>query len=398
MLLNRFLRYVQIDTQSDENSSETPSTKKQYDLLKLLKKELDDLGVKNELDEYGRLYGWLEGNNDYPRIGLCAHVDTALEASGKDVKPQVIENYNGADIQLGDSRLYLSRSEFKKLNDCYGKTLITTDGTTLLGADDKAGLAIIMETIEKYQQIPVNSRHPMSILFTPDEEIGRGPEHFDVEKYGAKFGYTVDGDDPKFVSIENFNAKAADVEITGKSIHPGSAKGVMVNANLVLTTFLSYLPKKKIPAKTAGRQGFIHVCDISGGVESAHAHIILREHDANKLEKLVDDLAVAKLKTERKHPHAKIDVTVKEQYRNMVEIINEKPECKEHLEKVYQKMGLTLEYDPIRGGTDGATFSFKGCPSPNIGTGSYNHHGRYEFAVLEEMEQLVDICTEIYRL
>lgn len=398
MLLNRFLRYVQIDTQSDENSSETPSTKKQYDLLKLLKKELDDLGVKNELDEYGRLYGWLEGNNDYSRIGLCAHVDTALEASGKDVKPQVIENYNGADIQLGDSRLYLSRSEFKKLNDCYGKTLITTDGTTLLGADDKAGVAIIMETIEKYQQIPVNSRHPMSILFTPDEEIGRGPEHFDVEKYGAKFGYTVDGDDPKFVSIENFNAKAADVEITGKSIHPGSAKGVMVNANLVLTTFLSYLPKKKIPAKTAGRQGFIHVCDISGGVELAHAHIILREHDANKLEKLVDDLAVAKLKTERKHPHAKIDVSVKEQYRNMVEIINEKPECKEHLEKVYQKMGLTLEYDPIRGGTDGATFSFKGCPSPNIGTGSYNHHGRYEFAVLEEMEQLVDICTEIYKL
>ena len=398
MLLNRFIKYVKIDTQSDENSSSTPSTKKQYDLLKLLQQELSEMGVKNELDKYGRLYGWLEGNNDYPRIGLCAHVDTASEASGANVNPTVIEQYKGGDIELGSSGLYLRPIEFKKLEQCINKTLIVTDGTTLLGGDDKCGLAIIMETIKKYQQIPVKDRHPMSVLFTPDEEIGRGPEHFDAKKYGAKFGYTVDGDDPRKVSIENFNAKSCLVKVTGKSIHPGDAKGVMVNASLVLNTFLSYLPKNKVPAKTSGRQGFIHVTEISGEVEQASAHLILREHDKNKLDRLVDDVAVAKYKANRKYPTALIDVEVKDSYRNMIEVINQQPECKQHLEKVYQKMGLPLEYDPIRGGTDGATFSFEGCPSPNLGTGSYNHHGRYEFAVLEEMELLVDICTEIYRI
>ncbi len=398
MLLNRFLKYVKIDTQSDENSSSTPSTEKQLNLLKLLQKELEEMGVKCELDEYGRVYGWLDGNESYPRIGLCAHVDTASEASGKDVNPTVIERYNGGDIQLGNSGLFLRPTEFKKLSECINKTLIVTDGTTLLGGDDKCGLAIIMETIKKYQQIPVKDRHPMSVLFTPDEEIGRGPEHFDVKKYGAKFGYTVDGDDPRKVSIENFNAKSCSVQITGKSIHPGDAKGVMINASLVLNTFLCYLPKNKIPAKTSGRQGFIHVTELSGEVEKASAHLILREHDKNKLEKLVDAVAIAKYKACQKHPGAIIDVEIKDSYRNMIEVINEQSECKNHLEKVYQKMGLPLEYDPIRGGTDGATFSFEGCPSPNLGTGSYNHHGRYEFAVLEEMELLVDICTEIFKI
>lgn len=398
MLLNRFLKYVKIDTQSDESSSSTPSTEKQFNLLKLLKKELDEMGVKCELDQYGRVYGWLDGNNDYPRIGLCAHVDTASEASGANVNPEVIERYNGGDIPLGNSGLYLKPTEFKKLQECINKTLIVTDGTTLLGGDDKCGLAIIMETIKNYQQIPVEKRHPMSVLFTPDEEIGRGPEHFDAEKYAAKFGYTVDGDDPHKVSIENFNAKSCEVKITGKSIHPGDAKGVMVNASLVLNAFLSALPKGKTPAKTSGRKGFIHVCEISGGVEFASAHLILREHDKNKLERLVDDVAVAKYKANQKFPNAVIDVEIKDSYRNMIEIINEKPECKEHLESVYARLGIPLEYEPIRGGTDGATFSFEGCPSPNIGTGSYNHHGRYEFAVLQEMEILVDICTEIFKI
>lgn len=397
MLLNRFLTYVQIDTQSDEASSETPSTKKQYELLKVLKKELDDLGVKNELDEYGRLYGWLEGNPELDRIGLCAHVDTASEASGANVHPEVIERYNGGDINLGESKLVLSPDEFKKLESCINKTLVVTDGTTLLGADDKAGLAIIMETIENYQQITVNSRHPMSILFTPDEEIGRGPEHFDPVKYGAKFGYTIDGDDPRFVNIENFNAKAAEIVVTGKSIHPGDAKGVMVNASLVLNALISYLPKRKIPAKTEDHQGFLHVTEMSGEVEKASAHIIIRDHNKNKLESLVTDLAVAKLKAEKKFPGAKIGVTVRHQYDNMLEVIEKKPECRLHIESVYKKLGLPLEYKPIRGGTDGATFSFKGCPSPNLGTGSYNHHGRYEFAVLQEMELLVKICTEIFK-
>ena len=398
MLLNRFLKYVKIDTQSDEKSDLTPSTKKQYDLLKLLQKELTEMGVKNELDEYGRLYGWLEGNDNYPRIGLCSHVDTASEASGANVNPTVIEQYNGGDIELGKSGLYLRPTEFKHLEECLHKTLIVTDGTTLLGADDKAGVSIIMETIAEYKKLPVEKRYPLSVLFTPDEEIGRGAEHFDKEKYSAKFAYTIDGDTPKKASIENFNAKSCSVHIIGKSIHPGSAKNLMVNASRVLTTFLSYLPDKKVPEKTENRQGFIHITELSGSVEEANAHLIIREHDKAKLERLVDDIAIAKYKTEKKFPLAKIDVEVKESYKNMFEIIEQNPECKLHLEEAYKRLDLPLEYEPIRGGTDGATFSFKGCPCPNLGTGSYNHHGRYEFAVLEEMEQMVKICVELFKI
>ena len=398
MLLNRFLKYVKIDTQSDENSSSTPSTEKQYNLLRLLKKELDELGVKNELDQFGRLYGWLEGNNDYPRIGLCSHVDTADEASGKDVNPEVIEQYKGGDIPLGKSGLYLRPTEFRKLQDCFNKTLVVTDGTTLLGADDKAGVSIIMETIVKYQKLPVQERRPMSILFTPDEEVGRGAEHFDPDKYGAKFAYTIDGKDPYTINIENFNAKSCDVKITGKAIHPGYSKGVMVNASLVLNEFISNLPKNKTPATTDGRKGFIHVTDIQGGVESATAHLIIRDHDQAKLNALVDAIAVAKFKANKKFPKAIIDVEVKDSYKNMIEVLEKYPDAKNHIENVYNKMGISFGYDPIRGGTDGANFSFVGCPCPNLGTGSYNHHGRYEFAVLEEMELMVDICTEIFKI
>ena len=398
MLLDRFLKYVKIDTQSDEKSSSTPSTEKQYNLLRLLQKELSEMGVKNELDHYGRLYGWLDGNEDYPRIGLCAHVDTADEASGTNVNPEVIEQYKGGDIELGKSGLYLRPTEFKKLQECINKTLIVTDGTTLLGADDKAGVSIIMETILKYQKLPVKERHPLSVLFTPDEEIGRGAEHFDAKKWGAKFAYTIDGNTPKLANIENFNAKSGEVHVTGKAIHPGYAKGVMINAARVLNTFLSYLPKSKVPEKTEKRQGYINIGEISGACEKAYAHLIIRDHDKTKIERLIDAIAIAKYKAEKKHPGAKIDVEVKDSYSNMIEIIRQYPECKEHLEKVYQKMGLPLEYDPIRGGTDGANFSFEGCPCPNLGTGSYNHHGRYEFAVLEEMQLMVDVCTELLKI
>lgn len=398
MLLERFLNYVSIDTQSDENSNETPSTKKQYDLLHLLQKELNELDVKNELDEFGRLYAWLEGNPDFERIGLCAHVDTAGECSGKNVKPQVIKNYDGKEIKLGNSGLVLSPKEFKKLETLTGKTLITTDGTTLLGGDDKCGVAIIMEVIEKYQQIPVNSRHPIAILFTPDEEIGRGPEHFDPQKFGAKYGYTIDGDDYHFIQIENFNAKKAHIVVEGKSIHPGDAKGTMINAADVIAEFTQLLPKKMVPSKTSGHQGFNHLTDIKGEVEKAEASYILRNHDANKLLKQVKDFEKAQKKLLKKYPGVKIELTIADQYRNMIEIINENPEVKEHIENIYDRLNIKYEFDPIRGGTDGATFSFAGCPCPNLGTGSYNHHGKYEFAVLEEMEKLVEIVTEIYKI
>lgn len=398
MLLDRFLRYVKIDTQSDEESTTSPSTLKQYDLLNLLKEELEKLGVKATLDQYGRLYAKVEGNKAYSNIGLCAHVDTALECSDKDVKPQVIKNYDLKDIPLGNSGLSLSSNEFAKLKELKGKTLITTDGTTLLGADDKAGVAIIMEVLENYLKIEPSKRRGLSILFTPDEEIGRGPEHFDPVKYGCEFAYTIDGSEPEAIEIENFNAKSVSIKIVGKSIHPGDAKGVMINASLVLAEFMNLLPKDMIPAKTSGREGFNHVVSISGDVENASAHYILRNHDASILEKQVEDFKNIKSKLEKEYPGSAISLQFTDQYRNMAEVIKEHPECKNHIEKVFNRLGFKYVYKPIRGGTDGATFSFKGVPCPNLGTGSYNHHGRYEFAVLEEMEKMVQIGLEIFKL
>ena len=398
MLLDKFLRYVKIDTQSDEESSLTPSTLKQLDLLKLLKKELEELGVHAELDEYGRVYAKIEGNKKYSNIGLCAHVDTAGECSGKDVKPQVIEDYDGKDIPLGDSGLVLSNKEFPILNSFKGKTLVTTSGDTLLGADDKAGVAIIMETLERYLKIDVNKRRGLSILFTPDEEIGRGPEHFDPKKYGCEFAYTIDGNSPKYIEIENFNARSIQIEIIGKSIHPGYAKDTMINAALVLSEFMNALPKDMIPSKTSGYEGFNHVVYFEGEVEKAKAHYILRNHDFSKLEKQTKDFKDIQQQLVKKYPGVKITLKIADQYRNMIEVINKRPECKNHIEKVYKNLGKAFEYAPIRGGTDGATFSFKGVPCPNLGTGSYNHHGRFEFAVLEEMEEMVDIALEIFRI
>ena len=398
MLLDRFIRYVKIDTQSDEESSLTPSTLKQYDLLNLLKKELEELGVKATLDKYGRLYAKVEGNPKYSNIGLCSHVDTALECSGKDVKPQIIKNYDLSDIKLGSSGLVLSPKEFKKLNELKGKTLITTDSTTLLGGDDKAGVAIIMTILESYLKIDKSKRRGFSILFTPDEEIGRGPEHFDPKIYGCEFAYTIDGDDPRFIEIENFNAKAVEIAIKGKSIHPGSAKGVMINASLVLADFMNALPKDMIPSKTEKREGFNHVVAIEGNVEQASAHYILRNHDSKILDKQVKDFENIKNELLKKYPGSEITLQITDQYRNMKEIIDANPNVKNHIENVYKKLGYNFEYNPIRGGTDGATFSFKGVPCPNLGTGSYNHHGRYEFAVLEEMEKMVEIGLEIFKL
>ena len=398
MLLDKFLRYVKIDTQSDDESTLTPSTLKQYDLLNLLKEELKELGVESELDQYGRLYARVKGNPNYSNIGLCSHVDTALECSGKDVKPQVVKDYDGKDLPLGKSGLFLSPKEFPVLNELKGKTLITTDGTTLLGADDKAGLAIIMEILENYLTIDESKRRGLSILFTPDEEIGRGPEHFNPEKFGCEFAYTIDGAGPKYISIENFNAKAVQIEITGKSIHPGSAKGIMINASLVLADFMNSLPKEMIPAKTEKREGFNHVVSIKGDVEHASAHYILRNHDAKILEEQVQSFKDIKDRLEKEYPGVQIALQFSDQYRNMAEIIEKKPECKEHIEKVYKRLGIDFVYEPIRGGTDGATFSFKGVPCPNLGTGSYNHHGRFEFAVLEQMEEMVKIGLEIFKL
>lgn len=397
MLLDDFLRYVKIDTQSDDTSVSTPSTMKQFDLLNVLKNELTELGVQCEIDNYLRLYAFIPGNEELECVGLCAHVDTALECSGKDVKPQVIKDYDGRDIRLGDTEFTLSPNEFPKLNDAIGKTIITTDGTTLLGADDKAGVAIIMDAVRNILRLDPQKRRPCAILFTPDEEIGRGPEHFDPVKYQAKWAYTIDGADPKDISIESFNAKAANVTIYGKSIHPGDGKGKLINAILLMNEFIEALPEKMTPFYTEGREGFNHIVSVEGNVEVAKAHFILRNHDAELLEKQVVDFENAKKMIEGRHPQSKVEIEIKDQYRNMYEVISQQPKCKEMIEDVYNRLGIKFEYLPIRGGTDGATFSFLGCPCPNLGTGSYNHHSRQEFAILEEMEQMSSIVTEIFK-
>ncbi len=397
-LLERFLNYVKIDTQSDELSETTPSTLKQYDLLNLLKKELDDLGIESEIDQYGRLYAFIPGNEELTPIGLCSHVDTALECSGKDVKPQIIKDYDLKDIPLGKSGIVLSPKETPKLNELKGKTLITTDGTTLLGGDDKAGVAIIMDVASRLVKLPKEAHNPCYILFTPDEEIGRGPEHFDTNKFKCKYAYTIDGGDPKYLAFENFNAKSCDVEVTGKSIHPGDAKGIMVNAILVLNDFISMLPKDMTPAKTSGRKGFNHVTSIEGKVEKAHAHIILRNHDLDILNSQVETLKQIAIKVQEINPNSKIELCFKDSYFNMNEIIKKHPDCKDHIEKIYNHFGIKFEYEAIRGGTDGASFSFKGVPTPNLGTGSYNHHSKTEFAVLEEMQLMSSLVEAIFTL
>lgn len=398
MLLERFVRYVKIDTKSDDFSETTPSTSKQFNLLNMLKKELDELKVENELTKTGRLYAFIPGNEKYEAIGVNAHVDTAPDFSGKNVNPEIVKNYDGKRKILGKSCRFLDPEEYPILRKFAGKTMIFTDGTTLLGADDKAGVSIIMESVENLLKLDKNRRRSMYILFTPDEETGRGAEEFDTTKFRAKFGYTFDGSSPNVINIENFNAKSAEVNVVGKAIHSGYAKGVMVNASRVINEFISLLPADMIPEKTEGYEGFNHLDYMSGNVEKAKAGFLLRNHDKNKLEEQAQLFVSIGEKLQKKYSNAKIEVSIRDSYSNMNEIIKQKPECKNYIEKVYKKLGIDFEYVPVRGGTDGATFSYKGCPMPNLGTGSYNHHGPYEFLVLEEMETMVKICTEIFKI
>ena len=397
MLLERFIRYVKIDTESDELSLSTPSTKKQFDLLNLLKHELDELHIQNELTKTGRLYAFIPGNKNLDPIGLCAHVDTAPDFTGKNVNPEIVKNYDGKRKILGKSGRFLDPKEYPILEKFAGKTVIFTDGTTLLGADDKAGVSIIMEVAENVLKLDENKRRPMYILFTPDEEIGRGADELDRSKFKAKFAYTFDGSYPNVINIETFNAKAADIKIIGKTIHTGSAYGIMVNAAAILCEFVTKLPKDMVPEKTKGYEGFNHLGDISGSTEEAHAHFILRNHDKNKLEEQAKTFRDIAKQLQEKYPNSKIELNIRYQYQNMIEVIKKEPECKEYIEKIFNKLNIPFEYQAVRGGTDGATFSYKGCPCPNLGTGSYNHHGPYEFAVLEEMELLVKIGTEIFK-
>ncbi len=394
--LERFLRYVKIDTQSDEESATTPSAFKELDLAKQLMKELDELGIPNELDEYGRVYAHLDGEKYLPVIGLNSHMDTALEASGKNVKPQIHENYDGKDIKLNDEYT-LSPKNFPELLNHVGDTIVTTSGDTLLGGDDKAGIAIIMSVLSYYVKHPEIKHHPIAILFTPDEEIGRGPEHFDVKKFGAEFAYTIDGDYPSHIDIDNFNASHADIKFTGVGIHPGEAKGKMINAIRLAEEFDSLLDSNEKPEYTNGFDGFNHILSFEGNAVEASTLYIIRNHDRNLLEKQKQEFINARDFLLKKYPNAKIEVTLADDYRNMKEILDKDPRAVIHAKKVFKELGIDAVSLPVRGGTDGATFSFLGCPTPNLGTGSYNHHGRFEYLSLKDFNQMIEIVKAIVK-
>ena len=347
--LERFIRYVQIDTQSDENSETTPSAMKELDLSRLLVKELEALGLKAELDEYGRVYSFLTGDESLPTIGLNAHVDTALEVTGTNVKPQIHENYDGGVIKLNDE-YSMSPNEFPALAKHVGDTLVTTSGDTLLGADDKAGVAIIMSTIAYYVEHPEIKHHPIAILFTPDEEIGRGPEHFDAKKFGADWAYTIDGANPECIDIETFNAAHAVVKIEGISIHPGEAKGKMINAIPLAYEFNSLLNQNEKPELTDGYDGFNHWNGVEGNNAEVTSWYIIRNHDAKKLEEQKKEFENAIEVMSKKYPKCKFSLEIGDDYRNMKEVFDKDPRAIEHAVKVYKSMGIEPVHMPVRGG------------------------------------------------
>ena len=394
--IERFLDYVKIDTQSDDQSFSVPSTAKQLNLSRKLQEDLKELGMDSVLDEFGIVYARLPGVEGLDPIGLNAHVDTALECSDLDVKPKVFENYDGGVLELGHG-YSMSPKDFPTLGEHIGDTLITTSGDTLLGADDKAGLTLIMAALDYFVSHPEIPHHPICVCFTPDEEIGRGPDHFDPKKFGAKFAYTLDGGKWDEIACETFNAAHADVVLHGISIHPGEAKGKMVNASDMAMAFDQALPKEKRPQFTSGYEGFNHLVSLVSGCDEAKMHYIIRNHDRALLEGQKKEFEKAREEVLAKFPGTSIDLAIGDDYRNMKEVIDAHPECVEKIKKAYATLGYTPIWKPIRGGTDGAGFSFMGVPTPNLPTGSYNHHGRFEYLSVEEFNRIKAVLIEILK-
>lgn len=400
-ILDRFLRYVAIDTQSDENSESQPSAAKELDLLKLLCKELNDMGVEATLDEYGYVMGTLPSNIDkkVPAIGFIAHVDTSPDASGANVKPQIIENYDGSDIALkGVPGLYLKPSEFPELLAHKGETIITTDGTTLLGADDKAGVAEIMNAVQYMVEHPEFKHGDIKIGFTPDEEIGRGVVKFDVKRFGADYAYTMDGGEIGELEFENFNAASAKIRIQGRNVHPGYAKDKMKNAILIGMEFNDLLPIGQRPELTEGYDGFFHIISFKGSVEEADFGYIIRDHDRKKFEEKKELIEQCVKFINVKYGEGTATLEVKDQYYNMREQVEPYYFIVEKAVKAMEMAGVKPKIQPIRGGTDGANLSFKGLPCPNIFAGGMNFHGKMEFAPLENIEKASEVVLNIIKL
>ena len=400
-LIDRFLRYVSVDTQSNPESESQPSAAKELDLLKMLRDELEAMGVEAELDEYGYVMATIPSNcgKDVPAVGFIAHVDTAPDASGKDIKPQIIKDYDGGDIALkGVEGLYLKMEDFPEMKDYEGQTLITTDGTTLLGADDKAGVAEIMDAVQYIIEHPELKHGKICIGFTPDEEIGRGVVKFDVEKFGADYAYTMDGGAVGELEYENFNAASASVKIQGSNLHPGYAKGKMKNAILIGMELNSLLPVEQRPEYTCGYEGFFHIIGFNGSVEEATFSYIIRDHDMDLYEKRKQTMQECVDFINRKYGEGTASVEIKHQYYNMRKMVEPHYHIIEKAVKAMEMEGIKPRIQPIRGGTDGANLSFKGLPCPNIFAGGHNFHGKLEFVPLESMIKASKVILNIISL
>lgn len=398
---NRFLKYVSFDTQSDPYSTTAPSTMKQKELGEFLVEEMKILGLEGvHMDEYGIVYGTIPSNNNHQGdvIGFIAHMDTSPDASGKNIKPQLVRDYDGQRITLNEEKdMFLDPQEFPDLTNLVGHDLITTDGTTLLGADDKAGITIIMSMAEYLYKHPEFKHNDIRIAFTPDEEVGRGTENFNVKKFDADYAYTVDGGPVGELSFENFNAYQVDVHVKGKSIHPGSAKNKMINASQVAIEFDRLLPVCQVPEHTEDREGFHHLTHMQGECEKAHLEYIVREHDFTKLKEQLNDFKRIQAYLNSRYGDELVEVTMKEQYLNMSEIIKETPHIVEQVEIAMNDVGIEANISPIRGGTDGARLSFMGLPCPNLGTGGFNFHGPYEFVSITMMKKSVELLLRLIR-
>lgn len=399
-LLDRFLRYIAVDTQSDPGSETQPSSKKELDLLRILRDELEAMGVKAELDEYGYVMGTIPSNigEGIPAIGFIAHVDTSPDASGTNIKPQIIRNYDGKDIPLkGVEGLALKTEEFPELLKYKGQTIITTDGTTLLGADDKAGVAEIMDAVQYIMAHPEFRHGEIKIGFTPDEEIGRGVVKFDVKRFGARYAYTMDGGEIGELEYENFNAAAAEIHIQGRNIHPGYAKGKMINSMLVAMELNALLPVEQRPEYREGYEGFFHLTGINGTVEETTLSYIIRDHDMELYESKKRLMQDAVDFINRKFGNV-ATLKLKHQYYNMRKEVEPHYFIVEKAFKAMQMEGIEPNVKPIRGGTDGANLSFMGLPCPNIFAGGHNFHGKMEFVPLESMEKASRVILNIISL
>ncbi len=400
-LIDRFISYVQIDTQSDPNSNTTPSTEKQWDLANKLASELKAMGLQEvSLDENAYVMATLPTNTTaaIPTIGFISHFDTTPDFTGAGVKPRIIEDYNGKDIVLNkDKNIILSPDYFEDLLLYKGQTLIVTDGTTLLGADDKAGITEIMEAMQYLIKHPEIKHGKIRIGFTPDEEIGRGAHHFDVDKFDAAWAYTVDGSRIGELEYENFNAASAKVKVTGKSVHPGLAKGKMVNATTILNKFISLLPEDEVPEHTSDREGFYHIYQLKGEIEQAQLEMIIRDHDKQKFEARKEVLNSLAAQINESYGEC-LNLEIKDQYYNMKEKVTPVFHIVETAKEAMEALNITPIIQPIRGGTDGSQLSYMGLPCPNIFAGGHNFHGKYEFIPVESMQKAVEVIVKICEL